>query len=51
MKCIIAWAKTVYSPLRSDGVAHRSYMRQCAIAIPIHVFIVDSKTKDSGLCI
>ena len=31
------WAKTVYSPLRTQGVAHRMYLRgdRCVFAIPL----------------
>ena len=34
---LAAWAKTVYSPLRTEGVAHRLYLRgdRCVFAIPL----------------
>ena len=38
---IIDWAKHIYSPLRTDGLAHRMYLRRQAIAIPIDFELVD----------
>ena len=38
---LIKWAKGVYSPLRTSGLAHRLYLQNAAVAIPINFEVIE----------
>ena len=38
---LIKWAKGVYSPLRTSGLAHRLYLQNATWAIPINFEVIE----------
>ena len=51
LRRIVTWAKGVYSPLRTNGLAHLTYLNAPVIAIPMSeqcAFIWVDSNKPSG---
>ena len=41
IQALIKWAKGVYSPLRTSGLAHQLYLQNATWAIPINFEVIE----------